>query len=497
MGNFKIFNHTQGTESGEVCSVGGCLWNKSFTVKPGDQLSLYYYKSGGTLPIGTKVHFVDNISKGELKVDSIGSGGYVNPWWSTSWAGGKYEIYAYDEYENAGTNIITLNVELVLIPPVSPTGTISITNYPTTTVEGSTIYVDIPYSFSNISSSGDWIRIRICDVDTGQELASNRELVFSSRSATISRQAVKLPSGKSIIRLKAEATPNDDINTCGDTGVFATSSIISISLTKPACTNFVLSFNRPASTTEIGQSITFSGQLSCDGIGVSGKAIEIWDTLGINEKIATATTTTTNGMFSAPWTVKDINYYPNSGKISVYAYYPETGLKSQEYAVTLSSIPPPDIRYSCNLGVCQQTVNGQYATLAECQNACKTTEPTPDKYVCVNGVCQKDNVSGTLTLEQCQSTCKVTPPPPTTKYNCINNTCTPDASGIYSVEECQNVCKPPEGCPSGYYKAADGRCKPHIRTPFGNMKEEDVLLLGMGTVGAITGFILLKEVTRK
>lgn len=265
---------------------------------------------------------------------------------------------------------------------------------------------------------------------------------------------------------------------------------------KPAavCT---ISLNKPASTLEIGQQMTFSGQLSCDGIGMSGKTIEIWDTLGISDKIATATTTTTNGMFSAPWTVKDINYYPNSGKISVYAYYPEAGLKSQEYAVTLSSIPPPDIRYSCNLGVCQQTVNGQYATLAECQNACKKIEPTPDKYVCVNGTCQKDNMSGTMTLEQCQSTCKVTPPPPTTKYNCINNTCTADASGIYSVEECQNVCKPPAGCPSGYYKAEDGRCEKYIKTPFGNLKQDDVLNIGIAVTGTAAGYLILKEVLKK
>lgn len=605
MGNFKIVNHTQGTESQEVCSESGCLWNKSFTVKPGDQLSLYYYKSGGTLPIGTKVHFKDNISKAELKVDSIGDGGYVNPWWSTSWAGGKYDIYAYDEYENAGTKIITLTVESSSVPITKKPSTLTInsrnyspfkigetvafygileetgtiynpdingasvrviirvggtiaidtttTTYSSTspgenyqykwtvpsTISGASIYgkdVVVTVSFAGNDSYNSAIATSstyyiegkpaaVCNITLDQPASS----VYTGDTVTFRGKFVCDGigvSGKTVKVYDSMSLPDTELGSTTTLldGSFSVSwtvkytsylykyvSVYAIeigtgkvsspervtTITEKSIVVCTVSLNKPSSTVEIGQSITFSGQLSCGGIGLSGKTIEIWDTLGINEKIATATTTTTNGMFSAPWTVKDINYYPNSGKISVYAYYPETGLKSQEYAVTLSSIPPIDIKYSCNLGVCQQTVNGQYTTLTECQNACKGTTPTPDKYVCINGTCQKDNVSGTLTLEQCQSTCKITPPPSTTKYNCINSTCTADTSGIYSVDECQNVCSPPSGCPSGYYKTSEGRCKKYIRTPMGNMKEEDALLFGMGTIGAITGFILLKEVLKK
>lgn len=124
MGQFKIYNHTRGTESNFVCSEWDCLLNKSFTVKAGDQLSLYYEQRTIALPRGTKVHFMDNISKAELDVasgtDLINDSGYVNPWWSTSWAGGKYELYAYDEFERAGTKIITLSVESLVTPPITP-----------------------------------------------------------------------------------------------------------------------------------------------------------------------------------------------------------------------------------------------------------------------------------------------------------------------------------------------------------------------------------------
>ncbi len=127
--------------------------------------------------------------------------------------------------------------------------------------------------------------------------------------------------------------------------------------------------------------------------------------------------------------------------------------------------------YSCVNGACKMIVNGDYSTLAICQQHC-TPPPSQTKYSCNGGTCSPDTAgiydskeacqtvcdpyhlqtfscnSGTCspdsngkygTLAECQADC----PQPPKKYSCNGGTCSPDTAGIYdSKEACQTVCDP-------------------------------------------------------
>lgn len=219
-----------------------------------------------------------------------------------------------------------------------------------------------------------------------------------------------------------------------------------------------ITMNAPSSILYVGDKVVFSGQVQCMGVGVAGKTVEIHDSLGLDDILATSVTTT-NGMFSASWIVQDINYYPNAGRISVYAKDVGTGNKSTEHTSTISSTPTENLKYSCRLGNCIETVYGQYNTLDECQSSCGT--PT-DKYSCVSGACKKDNANGTMTLDQCTSTC---------------------TSGGGA------------GCPSGYAKDMMGQCQKSIDTPFGTFTQSDLIAGGLAGIATVASLLFVSKMT--
>lgn len=115
---FKIINKTTGKKSGEVCGTRGfCLLDKEFTVKQGDELSLFYdFGFDLQVPPNTKVHFVLEDQKVDAKIsppgaDRMNINGWVNPNLADVLLPGKFVIYAYDEYYLQETARIILTVE--------------------------------------------------------------------------------------------------------------------------------------------------------------------------------------------------------------------------------------------------------------------------------------------------------------------------------------------------------------------------------------------------
>lgn len=122
MGKFKIINQSGGVESATVCTDFQildplCALDKTFTVKEGDRLSLYYdFGFDLQVPPNTKVHFILADQGVDAKIspagaDRMNNEGWLNPNLADVLLPGTFTIYAYDEYYKKGTTAIILTVE--------------------------------------------------------------------------------------------------------------------------------------------------------------------------------------------------------------------------------------------------------------------------------------------------------------------------------------------------------------------------------------------------
>ena len=159
MGLFKINNTTDNTSSASVCNPYQFGWNllcsysTEYTVKQYDKLTLYYdFGFDPQVTPSTKVHYVCKELGRDLKIspagaDLMNSSGYCNPWLAEDLSAGNYSIYAYDEYHNLGTPIITLTVTGAAKPIV----TIHVTSNPSgADVKVNGTYIDsTPFDYTD------------------------------------------------------------------------------------------------------------------------------------------------------------------------------------------------------------------------------------------------------------------------------------------------------------------------------------------------------------